>query len=352
MSGSSVLRPWCHPLGGVGRALCVKPRLFRSYVVKSHNGKTKKSKSTSSKSEPSPSPLPRIQPPSITSLLSPAYTVVSPDETNPNPVGSFLNPIKVRTNFALAKERKIKAGAAALAAALVEGAGSLDQIEEDESGRLRKLDGTLVVYTDGSAKGSGLRLADAGWGVVWSHTNQQLNRCGYMPGLYQTSNRAELNAILEAIRSIPDHHSPVEIRTDSSYCVNIFTKFLATWRKRSFAGSYANLDLIFEIEDLLAKRRAKDPRKAPQSKAEKAAGGSLKGNEIRFVHLRGHKGELGNTMADKLADEGSSIPFPLPPMEYFGQREFSKLRPEWRGLNHKYRIPGPASIRLEGERDN
>lgn len=91
----------------------------------------------------------------------------------------------------------------------------------------------LVVYTDGSGLGNGMRGAVAGAGVFWGGTGEAAknNLAERVPGPLQTNNRGELlvrtageaathaQSIIRAIETCPYPDMPLEIRTDSQYSI-------------------------------------------------------------------------------------------------------------------------------------
>jgi ribonuclease HI len=125
-----------------------------------------------------------------------------------------------------------------------------------------------------------------------------------LPGPLQTNQRAELSAALEALRRAPDV-APLEIRTDSMYTIRgapalcdslavsltlasapVATIWLAAWKHNGWktqAGDVKNRDLVTAIDAAL------DCRRFP----------------VHWVHVRGHSGDRGNDMADRLAVRGS-----------------------------------------------
>ncbi|KAJ9095770.1 hypothetical protein QFC20_006565 [Naganishia adeliensis] len=148
--------------------------------------------------------------------------------------------------------------------------------------------GSLVVYTDGSSRGNGQRGATAGSGVWWADKGRArtLNLAERLPGQLQTNNRAELLAIIRALESCPFPQLPLEIRTDSQYSIACITQYLPSWIKNNFVSTSGqpvkNKDMIVHLLALLNQRGPK--------------------NGVRFVHVRAHRGEVGNEGADIVPD--------------------------------------------------
>ncbi|KAJ9095085.1 hypothetical protein QFC20_006735 [Naganishia adeliensis] len=152
--------------------------------------------------------------------------------------------------------------------------------------------GSLVVYTDGSSRGNGQRGATAGSGIWWADKGhaRTLNLAERLPGQLQTNNRAELLAIIRALESCPFPQLPLEIRTDSQYSIACITQYLPSWIKNNFVSTSGqpvkNKDMIVHLLALLNQRGPK--------------------NGVRFVHVRAHRGEVGNEDADLLANTGAA----------------------------------------------
>lgn len=149
----------------------------------------------------------------------------------------------------------------------------------------------LDVYTDGSSHGNGRGKACAGYGIYWADTRYtHLNRAKRLPGSPQTNNRAELTAILEAIRLHPHQAQTLRIYTDSSYAIRGITQWMPGWEANGWKTvtnkPVENQDLFVQIRDAM-----KQCRHRPV-----------------LVHVKGHAGNHGNSMADALANQGADMP--------------------------------------------
>ncbi|GHJ85339.1 hypothetical protein NliqN6_1741 [Naganishia liquefaciens] len=153
--------------------------------------------------------------------------------------------------------------------------------------------GALVVYTDGSSRGNGQHGASAGSGIWWADKGhaKTLNLAERLPGSLQTNNRGELLAIIRALESCPFPQLPLEIRTDSQYSISCITKYLPSWIRNGFRSSTGqpvkNKDMIVHLLALLNTRG--------------------KNNAVKFVHVKAHRGEIGNEGADMLANAGAAM---------------------------------------------
>ncbi|EWC43405.1 hypothetical protein DRE_07652 [Drechslerella stenobrocha 248] len=147
----------------------------------------------------------------------------------------------------------------------------------------------LKIYTDGSSLMNGSASARAGVGI-WFGPGDKRNLSEPLNDPKATNNRAELSAILRAIEIAPKHRE-VLIFTDSKYAIQCVTEWFQKWRANGWhtaAGrSVENQDLI---EDIL------------QRIEERVTQGGAK---TKFEWVNGHKGVVGNEMADKLARDGA-----------------------------------------------
>lgn len=133
----------------------------------------------------------------------------------------------------------------------------------------------LTIYTDGSCWPN--PGPEGGWAFLIVE-GKKANLVAGRTHEETTNNRQEMHAILRALEAVrPDKDLVVQIRTDSEWCVKVFS------------GEYKakkNLDLVGHI------RRAW--RKAAY------------GNALELVHTRGHAGDPGNEIAD-VAAGGASV---------------------------------------------
>jgi ribonuclease HI len=94
---------------------------------------------------------------------------------------------------------------------------------------------TVVVSIDGACRGNGTPSARAAWGVYFG-PNSPHNASGLVkPNLPQTSTRAEMEALSQALRIIRNDVSEdfqlqeIRIRTDSAFLVNAMTVWMEDW---------------------------------------------------------------------------------------------------------------------------
>jgi len=123
------------------------------------------------------------------------------------------------------------------------------------------------IYADGACVGN---PGPCGAGVAWFERGRLVRERGEFLGR-GTNNVGELVAILRAVESVPADESPVDILTDSLYAIDV-----VSGRKRA----KANAELVASVQAALTSRPG-----------------------IRLVKVKGHSGEPGNELADKLAND-------------------------------------------------
>ena len=147
----------------------------------------------------------------------------------------------------------------------------------------------MIIYTDGSCKHN--PNGPGGYGVVIYDDNNNLIDCYNHFEKSTTKNRQELKAILYAFLNYGINiNNPLyglnsnipTVYSDSSYCVNTFNTWMFNWEKQGWIKSDKlppeNLDLIQAYYDWYKN-----------------------GYRINLEKIKGHKGIIGNELADKLA---------------------------------------------------
>lgn len=147
----------------------------------------------------------------------------------------------------------------------------------------------VIVYTDGACINNGKEGATAGIGVFWGE-NHPDNVCERLSGR-QTNNRAEILAAKQAIKQAKQKGvKNLVLKTDSGFCINGITSWIHGWKRNGWKLSsgepVVNRAEFEELDSVLT------------------------GINVKWVHVRGHKGEPGNEAADSLANEGAKKPEP------------------------------------------
>lgn len=134
------------------------------------------------------------------------------------------------------------------------------------------------IYTDGACRGN---PGPGGWGVSLQYGEIQKKLCGGEPNT--TNNRMELMAAIQALESLTKR-CEVNLHTDSKYVLQGITEWLPNWKKRGW------------------KTASKQPVKN-EDLWRRLDSASLK-HTIKWIWVKGHSGNVGNDVADQLANQG------------------------------------------------
>ncbi|MGD9702310.1 MAG: ribonuclease H [Acidimicrobiia bacterium] len=148
----------------------------------------------------------------------------------------------------------------------------------------------LTVYTDGACSGN---PGPGGWAWAVAPDGEEFASGG---AAHTTNQRMEIQAVLEALRTLGDTPGTIEIVSDSTYVVNCFRDawwkgWLARGWKNSQRQPVANRDLWEPLIELVRDR-----------------------GDVSFRWVKGHSGDFMNDVVDRLAVEAAKGPFdPIPP---------------------------------------
>ncbi len=135
----------------------------------------------------------------------------------------------------------------------------------------------VVIYTDGACRGN---PGPGGWGAWLRYGRHERLLKGAMTAT--TNNRMELCAAIEAL-SVLNKPARVDLYTDSTYVKNGITEWLPAWKQRQWKTAarkpVKNADLWRRLDELVQR------------------------HEVHWHWVRGHSGDAGNEMADRLANE-------------------------------------------------
>ena len=135
----------------------------------------------------------------------------------------------------------------------------------------------VIIYTDGACSGN---PGYGGWGAYLSYENNKKKISGYE--LNTTNNRMELKAAIEGLNALK-RPCKVMLYTDSVYLKDGITKWIINWEKNNWKNAnkkeVKNKDLWIKLLE---------------------AG---KMHEIEWNWVKGHEGNEGNEIADKLATQ-------------------------------------------------
>jgi ribonuclease HI len=153
--------------------------------------------------------------------------------------------------------------------------------KEPEATQITTSAGTsgLHYYCDGACEPN---PGNAGSGII-VYRDGKLAELWY--GLYNpngTNNTAELNALLSALLMAEKAQEQAQIFCDSVYAINCVSKWAAGWERKGWRkadGEIKNLAII-------------QAAYAVYSKIE---------SQVELIHVRGHMGNEGNELADRMA---------------------------------------------------
>tara|TARA_Y100000994_G_scaffold43876_1_gene34356 strand:- start:1892 stop:2395 length:504 start_codon:yes stop_codon:yes gene_type:complete len=141
------------------------------------------------------------------------------------------------------------------------------------------------IYTDGSCINKNNK-SYAGYGIYIPSKDIKLSKI--LKGK-KTNNRAELSAIIDAINIFPPSHTELNIYTDSTYSILIFTTTGIKYKKKHYKN-VLNADLVKTAVELTTKYN------------------------LKFKHIIAHttnqdEHSIGNRIADKLATDASYLDY-------------------------------------------
>jgi len=134
------------------------------------------------------------------------------------------------------------------------------------------------IFTDGACSGN---PGPGGWGALICNGENENELTG--GAAETTNNRMELQAAIEALKSLPDG-SVVRLTTDSVYVKDGITGWIKNWKARGWKTAakkpVKNVDLWQELD----------------SEAQR--------HSVEWHWVKGHAGHAGNERADELARQG------------------------------------------------
>ena len=145
----------------------------------------------------------------------------------------------------------------------------------------------LYIYIDGSCRGNGSKNSKGGFGIVIFDENRNLIDAYQERFENVTNNQMELKAFLKTFELLNTKYKNQQatIYSDSAYCVNILSSWIHKWSKNNWKNSknetIKNLDIISSLYEYYNI--------------------NFFINQIYIVKVDGHKGDIGNELADALA---------------------------------------------------
>jgi ribonuclease HI len=134
------------------------------------------------------------------------------------------------------------------------------------------------IFTDGACSGN---PGPGGWGALINGPDGENELTGGAADT--TNNRMELQAAIEALKSLPTG-SAVTLTTDSTYVKDGITSWIKNWKARGWKTA--------------AKKPVKNVDLWQNLDAECAR------HQVNWQWVKGHAGHVGNERADELARQG------------------------------------------------
>ncbi|MCP3662357.1 MAG: ribonuclease HI [Gammaproteobacteria bacterium] len=143
------------------------------------------------------------------------------------------------------------------------------------------MDERVEIFTDGACKGN---PGPGGWGALLRYKGKERELFG---GEQETTNnRMELQAVIEALRTLT-RTSRVRVTTDSQYVRKGITEWIGNWKRNGWRTAakkpVKNSDLWKMLDDLVSE------------------------HDVAWAWVKGHSGHPENERADALANRGTPV---------------------------------------------
>ena len=148
---------------------------------------------------------------------------------------------------------------------------------------------TIYIWTDGSCNNKTKR--NGAYGIVMKYKeHEKLVSGGQF--INSTSARCELHGALNALRLVIDKTKRVELYCDNQYVTkSVSENWLIKWESELWLTGQGEDNLKYRTNHDLLKQLLAEIRKFPAG-------------FVKFIHLKGHNGDINNEIADRLAAEG------------------------------------------------
>lgn len=139
----------------------------------------------------------------------------------------------------------------------------------------------VIVHTDGSCwpndgKGTG------GWAFVMRFRDKVIEHYGHETPA--TNNTMELMAVFRAMQRLNPTKRRVNLCVDSQYAINCITTWTPRWARNGWRTADGEPVKNQKLLEQIAEEKARHPN-------------------LRFIHVRGHRGNADNERADILAHD-------------------------------------------------
>ncbi|MBR8834228.1 MAG: ribonuclease HI [Stigonema ocellatum SAG 48.90 = DSM 106950] len=134
------------------------------------------------------------------------------------------------------------------------------------------------IYTDGACTGN---PGPGGWGVVVYFSDGSIHEMGGASS-HTTNNKMEMQAAIAALEFLKAsaQKESITLYTDSEYLINCVTKWVKSWKKKGWKKSDGNPVLNQDLLETLDE---------------------LNSRHVKWEHVRGHAGNVGNERCDAIA---------------------------------------------------
>lgn len=141
----------------------------------------------------------------------------------------------------------------------------------------------ITIYTDGACKGNGQNKANVGgYGAIIYYPDGSYRKI-WGGEQDTTNNKMELTAAIEAIKRCPQD-TPITLFTDSNYVKNGISRWINTWRTKNWCKADGKAVLNRTLWQALDTLNTS--------------------HQINWQWVKGHQGNAGNEIADRLANDG------------------------------------------------
>ena len=140
----------------------------------------------------------------------------------------------------------------------------------------------IKLYTDGGCRRNQSDNNIGSWGayMVYGDVSKEIKG----REINTTNNIMELKGCIEGLKAIKNKTLPVEVYLDSAYVLNGITNWIEGWKKKGWRT--ANKKPVLNKELWIELDSARN-----------------KFNNIEFIKVKGHAGNEGNEIADRLCNE-------------------------------------------------
>lgn len=139
----------------------------------------------------------------------------------------------------------------------------------------------IIVYCDGGCRGNQVKENIGSWAYTLECDGRRKKDSGVVYNT--TNNKMELQAVIEALKSIKKKDFEVIVHLDSNYVLQGITSWMHNWKKKNWRKAdkkpVENKELWIELDNL-----------------------KNEFTNINFVKVRGHDGEVGNERVDELCN--------------------------------------------------